>query len=512
MEGILHNLTAWWRPFHILLIACLFTSVVYADYPIKESEIDKGYWHQQVLVYPEPDLIDTPRPIVVISHGNGHHYTYYSYLQKHLAQKGFITMSHTNNTGPGIETASTTTLENTDILIGELDRLEDGVLKGKYDADRIAWIGHSRGAEGVVRAYTRLRNKEFVPENYSAEDINLISSIAPTTFLKAIEVNPEDVNYHMFVGAADGDVSGQPRPVYMSMPIYERSRGNRQLTYVHGAGHNVFNDQSHDEGQGPDRLSRDTVHLISKSYYEILLKIYLLGRNDLLPMISEHNLVKRPEQIPEHVVISNEYRVSRSARKLTVIDDFQSESDINVASGGAEVKHNLTEFSESILQDSDSSFSMSNDPFNGLTRYIDQTDPPVGAVFQWQGDEFSLSYRLPSPMDLSDFSHLSMRAAQISRDRLNFVEKQDSAFMVEIIDRNGTSAKIASRDFGVVNLPYQRDSGWASEFNTLRFPLGRFVETNPKIDRGQIDRIRFLFGSRFGSQAGRIAVDDIEVL
>ena len=90
--------------------------------------------------------------------------------------------------------------------------------------------------------------KDNLAKEFSLSGIKLISSIAPTTFLEADSVNPEDVPYHMFVGGADGDVDGSPRRIVMSMPIYERAWGPRQLTYVQGAGHNVFNDESWDEG------------------------------------------------------------------------------------------------------------------------------------------------------------------------------------------------------------------------------------------------------------------------
>ncbi|MEM7646345.1 MAG: hypothetical protein AAF203_05505 [Pseudomonadota bacterium] len=506
----LSSAVRWAIQYLCLFMISTFTVAAMADFEIVETKIDgQGFWHNQIIFYPKADQIQSPRPIVVISHGNGHRYTYYKYLQTHLAKKGFITMSHTNNTGPGIESASTTTLENTEIFLAELDTLDGGVLKGLYDSKKIAWIGHSRGGEGVVRAYTRLLNKDFVPKNYTSENIQFISSIAPTTFLKAEKVNPEDVNYHMFVGAADGDVNGRPNRIVMSMPIYERAWGERQLTYVHGAGHNVFNDQSWDEGRGPKRLDRETVHEVSKSYYEILLNIYLNGDTQAMAMISNHNTLGRPQNIPSEVVIANEYRAHRMASKLFIVDDFQKEVELTKASHGAVVSSNLNNMTESTLQDGNSSFS-SLDSLNGLTRYIDQVEPPIGAVFDWQGADYFLKYTLPQATNIEGLNALSFRAAQISRDPLNKLIAGSIHFSVVLIDGQGQKAEMSTQDFGEITYPYAREGGWAAEFNTIRLPLDDFLKINPNLDLKSVEKVHFQFGSNHGSESGRIALDDIE--
>lgn len=494
----------------ILFSQCL-TSLVFAEYDIVETSVtNKGSWHKQLIFYPKAKQITEPRPIVIISHGNGHVYTYYTYLQKFLAGHGFITMSHTNETGPGIETAATTTLENTDIFLEELETLDNGALIGKYDPTRIAWIGHSRGAEGVVRAYTRLLDKDFVPENYSSDNILFISSIAPTTFLSAEQVNPEDVNYHMFVGGADGDVSGAPRPIYMSMPIYERAWGNRQLTYVQGAGHNVFNDNSYDEGNGPNRLARETVHEVSKNYYKALLEVYLNNDQNFLPYFDQHNLVLRPDNIPKNVIISNEYRLHRKSKNLMVIDDFQTANSPKVASHGAKVSFDVENIIEDVLQDGDQSFNFNNDLMNGLTRYIDQKEAPKGIVFEWENQAAQINYNFPKALSLKKQKSLTFRVAQISRHPLTVALKDDLTFSVSITDKAGASALLSIEDFGVATLPYQRDGGWASEFNTIRMPIKAFKLANKKLNLEQVMNLKFLFGEKNGSPMGRIAIDDIE--
>jgi hypothetical protein len=118
-------------------------------------------------------------PLVVVSHGNGHLYTWYDHIGYHLASYGCIVMSHQNQTQPGIETASTTTLTNTDYLLGHLSTLAGGALQGHVDRHRIVWIGHSRGGEGVVRAYSRIHEGSYVPANFEVSDIVLVRSRRP---------------------------------------------------------------------------------------------------------------------------------------------------------------------------------------------------------------------------------------------------------------------------------------------------------------------------------------------
>jgi hypothetical protein len=219
-------------------------------------------------------------PLVVISHGNGHSYNWYDYLQQHLASYGYIVMSHQNNTGPGIETASTTTLEHTDAFLGQLPIIGGGVLNGHVDSSRITWIGHSRGGEGVARAYDRILDGTFTPSNYTLGDIVLVSSIAPTDFLGPASSNPHAANYHLLYGSADGDVCGCPNnDIAQSFLVYERATAFRQSTYVHGADHNDFNCCGFDDFTGPPgtAIGRPEAQRVAKAVYLALIKLYVEG-------------------------------------------------------------------------------------------------------------------------------------------------------------------------------------------------------------------------------------------
>ncbi len=113
-----------------------------------------GGGNDDMRVYYPADLDDLlfegTFPLVVISHGNGHCYDWYDFLGNHLASYGYIVMSHDNDTQPGIETASTTTLEFTDKIPGYAAVNESVEL-----AKRSGGAGWARLVNGVLRNYLR---------------------------------------------------------------------------------------------------------------------------------------------------------------------------------------------------------------------------------------------------------------------------------------------------------------------------------------------------------------------
>jgi hypothetical protein len=166
-------------------------------------------------------------PLIVISHGYGHNYMWYQYLQEHLSSYGYIVMSHESNVNPGIESASTSTLLNTDYIIANQESIGGGELNGHIDEHRIVWIGHSRGGEGVTRAYDRIYDGTYTPVGFRLQDIVAVSAIAPCVHLTAPDHNPHEANYHLIAGGADGDVTGGVNcPACQFFRISEVARGN----------------------------------------------------------------------------------------------------------------------------------------------------------------------------------------------------------------------------------------------------------------------------------------------
>jgi hypothetical protein len=170
---------------------------------VVETIYSGGSWLGQDLYYPSDIATMGQLPLVVISHGNGHNFQWYDYLGTHLASYGYIVMSHQNDTGGGPVQASSTTLTNTDYLLGNLGTIAGGALNGHVDNHKITWVGHSTGGEGVVLAFDRIFDGTYTPTHFVPNDITLIRAMAPTVFYSPAAPSgpdPHDRNFELICG------------------------------------------------------------------------------------------------------------------------------------------------------------------------------------------------------------------------------------------------------------------------------------------------------------------------
>jgi len=478
-----------------------------------------GTWLGQRTYFPT-DIAGMGRlPLVVISHGNGHNYTWYDYLGYHLASYGYIVMSHQNNTQPGIQTASTTTLTNTDYIIGHQGTIGGGVLNGHIDNHNIAWIGHSRGGEGVVRAYDRIVDGAWTPTHYTLGDIVLVSSIAPTVYLGTVDTNPHTVNYHLLFGAADGDVNGGPALGHrQSLRIAEAAQGRVQVTYVHGAGHNDFNCCGWNDATGPALIGRTEAQRVAKSYYLALVEHYMRGNVPARDYLTRMYGDLRPSGIAPSVICSNTYRDALATDRF-VIDDYQSNTGTGTSSSGGAVVFDVANLYEGRLDDGNTDLTwMSSDPMNGMTRTDSGDIYQGGAVFDWTaGQERFYEFEIvPDRRDFRDHTYLSLRACQGTRHPETVALNGPLTFSVTLRDGAGRTSTIPIGSYGAITRPYQRTgmgtgAGWANEFNTVRIRLVDFTNDGTGIDLADVEAVRLQFGSGFGSPRGRLGIDDLEL-
>ena len=476
-----------------------------------------GIWLGQKVYYPADIDQLGEVPLVVISHGNGHLYTWYDYLGDHLASHGYVVMSHENNTAPGIESASTTTLTNTDYFLQNLATIATGALDGHVDASRICWIGHSRGGEGVVRAYDRIVDGDFVPAEYTADNIFLISSIAPTVFLSIDDANPHDVNYHLIAGAADGDVSGSPELLEVQfLRIHQKGTGNTSATYVHGASHNDFNCCGFDDGAGPGQIGRIAAQDVAMSYYTALLEYYARGNLAAKDFLVRHFKEFHPHGIAGNVKVANQWK--DPSRVNHVIEDFQSEDDTSIASTGQPVAFDVNNLVEGRLDDDNVSFTWSlADPMNGMTQAETPNDESKGNIFDWNsGEQKFIEYTIdPTENDWRDDHFLTFRACLGTR-HVNSILSNPLTFTVTIEDSAGATSSINFGSYGGLSRPYSRGGagyglGWANEYNLVRLRIVDFENDGSAIDLAHISALRFEFGSDFGSSKGRVGFDDVQL-
>jgi hypothetical protein len=474
-----------------------------------------GDWLDQKVYFPADILELSDVPLVVISHGNGHHYLWYDYLGEHLASHGYVVMAHSNLTGPGIETASWTTLENTDFFFEALSELADGALEDAVNSERIVWIGHSRGGEGVVRAYDRMVDEGYETEHFDADSIQLISSIAPTVFYSVEYSDPHDRPYHLLAGAADGDVHGGPsNPVVEFFRLTSVAEAETQTTYLHGVGHNEFNCCGFADATGPDLVGRPAAQDAAKAYYLALIRTYLDGHVASRDYFSRRADVFRPANLDSDLVIANTFRPDKTIDAL-VIDDFQASYETEVASSLWDVSLTVDDVTEDLLEDGNGWLPWdSSDPMNGMTQACCTGDENRGMIFSFSADA-QIAWSPPeSEADWTPFRHLSVRSAQGTRHPNTLDLDDDLVFSIRLVDLAGESATLRTEDVGRITHPYRRTGlgsgyGWSNEFNTIRLSLAAFTEVNPALDLSRVDTVFLEFGPSHGSALGRVAIDDL---
>jgi hypothetical protein len=349
----------------------------------------------------------------------------------------------------------------------------------------------------VARAFDRIVDGTFIPTDYSAADIALVSSIAPTDFLRPAGSNPHGANYHFLYGSADGDVSGDVfDDVTQAFHIFERATGFRQSTYVHGADHNDFNCCGFDDFTGPPGTAIGRARP-SRSPRPCIWPWSSTLRRREHPQ--QGYLWRQYERLPIGVAASTtvvtEYKEGPSSGKF-VIDDYQSAPSPLLSSAGGLVRSQLDVLREGRLDDANFDFTwVAADPFNGMARGS-AADSTAGAVLSTSPGS-TLDYLLwivpPASRDLSPFGYLSFRACQGTRHPLTIARLGDESWGVMLLDTSGGSSLI---DFSVygggVEEPYQRTgsgsgAGWQNEFgrsaSASRITTGRQAR-RPSISPG----------------------------
>jgi hypothetical protein len=496
-------------------------TVAPGPHAVTEALYSGGTWLGQDLYYPSDIANLGQLPLIVVSHGNGHNYQWYDHIGYHMASYGYVVMSHQNNTVPGPGAASLTTLDNTDYLLGNLGAIEGGALAGHIDGHRIVWIGHSRGGEGVARAYDRLFDGTSTPINYTIDDIKFVSSIAPTDFLGTDSSNPHAVPYLLWTGSADGDVNGGPSSdVVQTYHLLERAEGTRLSITLQGVGHGSFHDGGGSTvATGPCQVGRVKTHKLMKGYFLPAVRHVLDGNfaaeDFLYRQWEAFKPIGHPPLDPQCTVVNYEYRQGPAATKL-VLDDFQSEPSELTSSSGGPVQFTVSNVSEGLLNDINTSFTwFMNDSMNGMTRGR-PTDTTAGVVFDWvSAADYELEL-VAGTNDLSSFDWFSFRGCQATRHPQTIADVGNVTFAVTLLDGSGGASTIHIGAYGGgLTEPYARFGagsgiGWMNEFESHRIRLSDFLTNGSNLDLTDISAVRFDFGGVGMSAQGRIGLDDIE--
>ncbi|MDA1113262.1 MAG: hypothetical protein O3A95_03070 [Planctomycetota bacterium] len=491
-------------------------------YSVIETQYSGGTWLNQDTYYPSNIGSLGEVPLIVISHGNGHNYRWYDHIGEHMASYGYVVMSHSNNTSPGIFSASTTTLTNTDYFLSNLASIDGGVLDGHIDSHNITWLGHSRGGEGVVQAYDRVHDGLFIPTDFVIEDIKLVSSIAPTGFQSPTTADPHEVTYHVWTGEADNDVNGcASNTITWTFQIHDRAQQKRLSTSLHGVGHGDFHDGGGSSvASGPCLVGRPTTHTIMRGYFLPLVKHVIEGNVPAKDYLWRQWESFRPIGSPSNadnacVFVDLQLRDGNEVDRF-VLDDFQTNPLPSQSSSGGAVVGTVSNLAEDKLRDNNGSFTNSlSDPFNGFT-YATSADLGRGMVFDYNSDS-TLGFELVGDdQNVSRFDYFSFRAAQGTRHPFTTSLLADQIFSVTLSDADGVSSTISIGAYGGgIEEPYQRSScgigvGWGNEFETIRIRLSDFQHDGSALNLCQIKGVTFNFGPSSGTSEGRLGIDDLQ--
>ncbi|MEO1007621.1 MAG: GC-type dockerin domain-anchored protein [Planctomycetota bacterium] len=469
------------------------------------------------LTYPAEIASAGPLPLVVIAHGGGHDFRWYDYLQDHLSSWGWITVSTRNfSAGTGLSM-----LLQTETVIETQATLAGGVLDGFLDDSRIAWIGHSAGGREAVIGAERLHTGDFVPRSYGTGDIVLLSAIAANSVgdFARIDGDPGPITFHMMWGAADGDITGRPAEQTVPFRHYDRARGVKHSTYIHGADHNDFNCCGFDDFAGPPatEIGRAESQRIAQAIYLALLKHHAEGDADAIDYLTRPWEQFRPASVSPGTTVVHMHRSDPVAAASGIIDDFQRNPSTTTSSSGGAVSIGVDNLVETKLSDTDGSFTWSpTSPANGMTYAFTQFDRSRGAIFDFDGAGFLEFAITPDLADATGYDHLSFRACQGTRHPLTTADLGDVDLTVSIIDGDRRSGSIRISAYGGgIEEPYQRTgagdgTGWQNEFETVRIRLTDFLAGGTQVDLSNLAVVRFDFGPDSGAARGRLGLDDIE--
>jgi dienelactone hydrolase len=270
----------------------------------------KAYPRNGRVWYPEGE---GPFPLVLVVHGNHDPKDFsdpgYEYLGELLASRGFILVSvDMNFLNGGIrgENDARGWMLLQHLKAWEAFDADPGnPFHGKVDWERIALIGHSRGGEAVghAAAFNRLGH---YPDDATLTfdfdfDIRSLVAIAPVDGQYEPAARPvplEDVNYLVFHGSHDGDVTN-----FAGLRQYARVRFTgrvpafKSAVYVYRANHGQWNSGWGPRDRGPrsarslrlgDLLPMEDQLEFARIYITAFLEATLKEDERWLPLFRDH--------------------------------------------------------------------------------------------------------------------------------------------------------------------------------------------------------------------------------
>lgn len=458
-------------------------------------------------------------PLVLLMHGDGHHYTNYGYLLQHLARNGFIAASISNSGSNSNRAAQALTY---------LNFLRNHWTHNAHVQNSIGLIGHSRGGEAVLTVARRIKELAL------SHNVNAIISLAPTdnaegggihedltgsrseAFLVLYGTHDNDVVGHCVQGnvLGCGDPLSEPKRTGFSLfdragieggtepfPLVD-SVVTRSLLFIQGANHNSWRSTC---AGFPlfGELSCAAHQNIARGYMNAFLRWRLYGESVYKNFFTGRWM---PETVADAGVQIQTSYVEGAGRR--VVDNFeQAPWSTNSLGGSVTTSGAITIVKEGTTWNYDSTSAHD-------TKSLVITWSPPGFVpfLHWNipngQTPFGARYR-----DITGFDFLSFRAGQVYGSSFN-TPGVPKDLAVQLTDSGGSvSPWIQVSNFAALPYPVEANVTKAgvhlvttlSAMRTVRIPLCEITG----IDKQNVTRISFRF-STSGSSTGELFLDNLE--
>ena len=537
-------------------------SVAFTTLPVDASKLvslggeatsRKRYWGFGPEAFPRNGRVwypvgEGPFPLVLIVHGNHNPRDFsdpgYAYLGELLASRGFILvsvdMNFLNGGIRGENDARGWMLLQHLKAWEAFDADEANPFHDKVDWDRIALMGHSRGGEAVAHAaaFNRLA---FYPDDASLAfdfgfSIRSLVAIAPVDGQYEPSSRPvplEDVNYLVFHGSHDGDVTS-----FAGLRQYARVGFSgsvpafKSAVYVYRANHGQWNEGWGPLDQGPRSprilaldglLPMEDQLEFARVYVTAFLEATLKGETRHLPLFRDHRTAGG--WLPPTM-----YKTRFQHASFRPLADFGEDIDVTTGTepGVMLLGQGLSTWREAelVLRSRITQQRQVSQQRQGVWlgwHRTDEAEPPRYRIAlpdhlaaAWEVDagttldlEVAPTERRPSPppspADTTDaVGAADAEVAEVEADTAAANEPMDLS--VEVVDAAGARASLSLGQFGPLRPPLdvrvlRRSDLEASRFPTLyevvghgfSVPLDAFVQVNPALDLGSLREIHLVF-------------------
>lgn len=459
-------------------------------------------------------------PLLIFIHGNGQLATGYEHLLDPLAREGFVVA---NVLAPLTEAPEARAARV--LCVNRWFATAWPERNDHLDCD-VAYMGHSNGGHGVVRAADLAGNAPGAPENQMAR--MAVVAIAPKGVDGELLVGPESVAFLSLQGSRDEQVPGGAIRNYDRVApeqAFTPSDPGKVAVWAYHVEHDAFGGNGQLELANVVPLDATTMtakgEAIAASYIVPFLRYAVLGEDgglrdyltgDAFPPGVQvpawwDYLPGNPAGIPRiFTSFTVDQRTNGEARLLIDTLDREVPGAISPSTLGQPVDVEPIGFAAAVLMGT-----------AGVIAPVTRHDTEAVLV-EWSPADAGSSIRWQTAgLDLAGFTHLSLRVGAvptIDDGSCTAMTDPPASFTVVLDDGVGaptavstaTFAEIPSQDLGPVHSPQGAQFCVHDHFmRTIRIPLSSFCA-----ELEGLQAVRLIFGLPGTAPSGRALIDSLE--